>query len=86
MPIDPARLARIRSRLLAGLALAAVGCGGSNSQPHINEPAEHVNQPPTDPSATPADGAKPEDAAKHVNSPETAPHVNTPAPAPTSTP
>lgn len=84
MPIDPARLARIRSRLLAGLAVAAAaGCGGSSGPERtINEPAEHVNVPP-DTTATAAPSGGPEvPEGTHVNTPEDAPHVNTPAPSP----
>lgn len=81
--INTERLARIRGRLLAGLAIAAVGCGGGPSQPTINEPADHINQPPD-----PTKAVEPVEVptGTHVNTPEDAPHVNTPAPTSAPTP
>jgi hypothetical protein len=49
MPIDPARLARIRARLLVAATLAVPACG--SNVPH------HVNDRPPDPPVTrPVDG------------------------------
>lgn len=71
MPIDQARLARIRSRvLLAASLVSASGCASShtvNEAPpdHINTPqSDHINTPPDDrtsaPSADPSASAAPQ--------------------------
>lgn len=80
--INTERLARIRGRLLASLAVAAVGCGAPTPQPTVNEPADHINQPPD---VTKAVEPVEVPTGTHVNTPEDAPHVNTPAP-PTAEP
>ncbi|MDI1479624.1 hypothetical protein [Polyangium sp. y55x31] len=95
MPIDPARLARIRARLLAAAALTttAAGC----AKPIINDrhtpPEETINEPPreeqhpindrmNEPPATPA--PEPTQAAPDTTAPDTSKptthHVNTPKP------
>lgn len=90
MPIDPARLARIRARLLAAAALTttATGC----AKPIINDrhtpPEETINEPPreeqhpindrmNEPPAAPT--TEPTQATPDTSKPTTH-HVNTPKP------
>jgi len=88
MPIDPARLARIRSRLLAAAALTAAGCAGGPE--HVNSPPpEHTfNEPPIDQTPTPEPSATATpptgENGPTVNPPppDDGPHVNTPPPEP----
>ena len=79
MSIDPARLARIRARLLAAAAVtAAAGCA---SQPYINDrPPDIVNdrRPEAD-NVAPVDNPPPTDPTT-----EPTPDVNTPPPEPTT--
>jgi len=67
MSIDPARLARIRARLLAAAAVTAAGCGPT----YIND------RKPDPPTETPAGPSINTPAPEHINTPPPA-HVNTP--------
>jgi hypothetical protein len=73
MTIDPARLARIRSRLLAAAAVTAVGAAGCGGPEHVNTRAPEppstgpiINEPAPEPVTT--------------GSPETAPSGGPDAP------
>lgn len=84
MPIDPARLARIRSRLLAAAAVtaASTGCGGPehvNTRPPdviVNEPVHDVPPAGTTGAAPDATGDTPPDTDPGPEQP----HINTPPP------
>lgn len=82
MNIDPARLARIRSRLLAAAALTAVGSAACSGPEHVNtrapdpvDTAHPINErAPDAPSASPS-------AEPAADAPSAVPaHVNTPRP------
>lgn len=82
MAIDPARLARIRARLVAAAAVtAAVGCGGGREYVNDRPPDRTINEPPVMPTASPDPNAVPEGTPAPEGDPKPNPaHVNTPPP------
>jgi hypothetical protein len=77
MSMDPARLARIRARVLAAAAIATAGCGQQTINEHpnppiVNEPAKEptpINEKPPEPAPVSPPPEDPTPVGHHINTP-----------------